>query len=193
MFDLTSVEEKERGNGGKLYIYPGVLNVVIKNWEAVKANTGTDQIKLTLSTVEAVENNTQADRDFYFPMSEGAQKYSMLKIKHIVTKVTKADNLKVVSTIDELAQLLNSITKNRKLRMKFSGEERLNGEGKVVTKALLGLPDFAEATHPGAEYEPVADQDSKLKFDPNNQYDLKKLEKDATNVAEEKPAVSVGW
>jgi hypothetical protein len=175
MFDLSDVKENA-GGGKRLYIYPGVLNVTINGWSATTNANGKELLQLEVTTVDAMSEGTQnASKKFDFYFTENAQEKSLQKVKHIVTKVTKEANIKPANDLAGFAGMLNSISKGKSLRMKFTGEQYLyNGEVKV--SARIGLPAFAEATNPGAEYEPVADADTKLVYDENNKYDFKKLE-----------------
>jgi hypothetical protein len=191
MFDLSNVVEN--GNGGKrLYIYPGVMNVTILGWSAAVNPNGKDLLEVILISNDALAEGTEnATRKFQFYMTEKAKERSLVSVKHIVTKVAKASDMKPAADLNGFANMLNSITKGKTLRMKFNGEEyEYNGE--IKTAPRIGLPTFAEATQLGAEYEPVADADTKLSYDVNNEYDLKKFVKDATSF-ETMPASNVSW
>jgi hypothetical protein len=192
MFDLSNVEENA-GGGKRLYIYPGVLNVTIVGWESGESATGTPFISVELVSNDALEEGTEnATKKFQFYMSEKAKDQSLVKVKHIVTKVTKEANMKPATDLAGFAAMLNSITKGKTYRHKFTGEEyEYNGEVKVA--ARIGLPKFAEATQPGAEYEAVAEADTELVYDVNNQYDFKKLAKDATEVTAATTAPGTSW
>ncbi len=183
MFDLSNVKENV-GSGKKLYIYPGVLNVTINGWSATTNPNGKELLQLELTTMDAMAEGTQnASKKFDFYFTEGAKEKSLQKVKHIVTKVTKEANMKPANTLAEFATMLNSITKGKSYRQKFTGEQYLyNDEVKVA--ARIGLPQFAEAINPGAEYEPVADADTKLTYDENNKYDFKKLESATVTTSE---------
>src|SRR5690606_24717846 len=112
MFDLNSVEEKNSGSGkADLYIFPGIRRVVIQGWESGESSQGNPLIKVKLITKAALDSGTDSARDFFFPLTEKAQEISMRKIKHIVTKVTKEENIKSVSSADEFVAMLNSLTK----------------------------------------------------------------------------------
>jgi hypothetical protein len=174
MFNLNEVKEGGNGNAG-LYIYPGVKEVVVKGWTTGSSASGTPLVEVELVTLEAFNAKTEnASKKFSFYLSDKAKDASMSKIKHIVTKVTKEANIKAVSTAQEFVDMLNFLTVNKSLRMKFIGEEyEYNGE--IKSAARIGLPAFAEAINPGAEYEPVEASATKLTFDKTNQYDYKTL------------------
>ncbi len=59
------------------------------------------------------------------------------------------------------------------MRIKFRGEEYIKQDGSVGTRAVIGLPEFAEAITADAEYPAVSD--TKLTF--NLDTDVKKLAK----------------
>jgi hypothetical protein len=197
MFNLKEVSEEVKGGGvNETYIYPGIRNnVVISKWShGTSSQKGTPFIAVHLVTKEGKAANVEP-KQFEFYVSEKAIPDTLARIKHIVTKVTTNAEWesKEPADLEEMVDHLNDISRGKVLRMKFTGEEYLNGQGEVKSSARIGYPEFAEAVEEGAEYPAVANEDTKLVFDPNNQYDFKKLPKDATNVAEEKPAVAVGW
>lgn len=192
MFNLNEVKENS-GNGGA-YIYPGVRNVTINGWSAGTSAQGKPFVEVELTTVEAMkEGKENTSKKFQFYMSDSAQERSMQKIKHIVTKVTTADRITNQPDLNSFVSMLNNISKGKSLRIKFTGEEyEYNGE--IKEAARIGLPNFAEAINPGAEYAPVADADTKLVFDKNNQYDFKKLAVDNTpDVGAAAAPANVNW
>jgi hypothetical protein len=182
MFNLNEV--KESTGNGSLYIYPGVREVVIKGWAKGESPSGTPFIEVELVTKDAFDAGTEnASKKFQFYMSEKAKDQSMVKVKHILTKVTKEANIKPATTADEFVAMLNALSRNKSLRMKFTGEEyEYNGE--VKEAARIGLPTFAEANQVGAKYEPVAEANTKLVYDKNDKYDFKPLTKTATAESE---------
>lgn len=91
-----------------------------------------------------------------FAFSEKAAKYSLRKLKHLLTKVVtekevaEFDNREFTS-VTELAKAFDEKLKNKSLRIKFNGKEVAATEGKSNWwKAQLGFPPFAEtlATNP---------------------------------------------
>lgn len=175
LFSNENVVEKVGGNGGK-YIYPGIYDeVIIKGvTSGTSKNKQTPFVAVELYTKEGGEQNSKS---FEFYMSENAADMSKAKLKHIATKVNteEAFNSISASSLEEYAQKLNSIMAGRELRMKFTGEEYENAQGDVKEAARIGLPNFAEATQPGAAYPPVSKEKSQLTFDKDNEYDFKKL------------------
>lgn len=171
LFNFASVEEKQVGGGNsQKYIYPGIRHrVVIKNVTEGKTPGGTPFIEFELYSKEG---GPETSRKFQFYTSEKAIAKSMEKIKHIATKVVTEEELNNAKSVEELRDLL----KGKVLRMKFTGEEYQNTSGEIKSRALIGLAPFAEAVEEGAAHPPVADEDTKLKFDDKNPYDFKKLE-----------------
>lgn len=175
LFSTTGVEEVVASGGNQKYIYGGVYNdVKISNVSSGATPTGTPYLRLTMHTAEGGD---QAARDFDFFFTEKAAPISMRKLKHIATKVvTEAEFETVKATnLSELVAGVAPLLKGRRLRMKFNGEEYRNAAGEVKEKATIGLPEFAEAIEPNAEYPVVADADTKLTYDKSNTYDFKKL------------------
>lgn len=192
MFNLSEVEEKSAGNGN-LYIYPGIREVVINKWIHGKStNKGTPFIAVELTTVEGKAAGNVDPRSFEFYLTDKTMKMTLSKIKHIVTKITTEEKFASKNPADEeeMVEHLNDLTRGETLRIKFTGEERLNAKGEIKDNATIGLPDFAEAIQEGAKYPVVPASESKLTFDKNNQYDFKKLPKDANTVPEQGMAVN---
>jgi len=181
MFNFSEVKENVGGGSG-LYIYPGVNEVKILEWGSGETPSGDALLTLKVISVEAdKEGNESAAKEFKneFRLYGKAQPYAMSKVKHILTKVVKESELKEVSSVDELVSMLNALTKNKSLRMKFNGRQyEYNGELKEA--ATIGLPPFAEAINPGAEYEAVASADTQLIYNPDK--DLEKVKVDNTTV-----------
>jgi hypothetical protein len=191
MFDLTQVEENVGGSGKRLYIYPGVMRVVIEKWDNGESAQGTPYVSVTMVSTDAKKDNVEnATREFKFYLTEASTKKQMEKILHIVTKVNKKENFRATSNVSDLVNLLNELTKGKELRMKFTGSQYLNQSGEVKDRPEIGLPRFAEAVKEGSDYPVVEDADTKLVYDANNQYDYKKLPADEVN-SDTKPSSSV--
>lgn len=192
MFNLKEVEEITGGNN-QTYIRPGILHdVIISKWvKGESINKKTPYIGLQLVTREGKKANIDP-RQFEFYITEKSQSQSISKIKHIVTKVIKEEEFssKSPNSIEEFVEHLNDISKGCSLRFKFAGEEYLNSNNEIKTKALLGFPPFAEAINEGAEFEPVSDSETKLTYDENNKYDFKRLPKPTDESDMDKNVVS---
>lgn len=96
----------------------------------------------------------------------GAIPYTLKKLKHLMTKVVTEDVANGAKTVAEV----NKILTGSKFRLKVCGEEYVNAKGETKVKSTLGLPNFAES----ADLEKGF---SRLRYDSNNQYDMKRLNK----------------
>lgn len=175
LFSNQGISEEVKTGNNQQYIYGGIYhNVIIADVTKGVFKNGTESLRLKMHTKEGGE---QAVKEFDFYFSEAAVKMSKTKLKHIATKVTKAANFDNMpaNSLDEYIQNYAKLVKGKELRMKFIAEQYLNSNGEVKDAAKIGLPEFAEATQTGAEYAPVADEDTKLVYDKNNEYDYKKL------------------
>lgn len=177
MFSTKNVQETVAGGGNnQTYIYGGVYHDVrIKDVMVHTAGTGTKALRIEMYTKDGGADTARAF-DFYF--SEKSAKIQMAKLKHITTKVAKEAEFEAIeaNNLDELAAGLKPLLKGKRLRMKFNAEQYQNQNGEVKDRPTIGLPDFAEAIVEGAEHSPVADEDTKLVYDKNNEYDYKKLD-----------------
>lgn len=177
LFSNKNVKEEVKTGNNQQYIYGGVYhNVIIK--EITSGESSVKKTPFVRVSMYTKEGGDQTARNFDLYMSENAAETSKKKLKHIATKiVTDAEFSEIeVDTLEEYADALNSLLKGQSLRMKFTQEDYLNNNDEVKQSPRIGLPNFAEATQKGAEYEPVADEDTKLVYDPNNRFDYKKLD-----------------
>lgn len=177
LFQTKGVTEvTERGTGQK-YIYGGIYNdVVIKGvGHGTSTNKGTPYIEVTMYTSEGGPDTA---RSFQFYFTERAAEGSMSKLKHIATKIVTEGEWEAVqaNTIEELAEALDALLRNQHLRMKFVVEQYVNNNNEVKDGARIGFMPFAEATQPGAEHAPIADEDTKLTYDKTNKYDFKPVD-----------------
>jgi hypothetical protein len=168
MFGGQDVQEVSKPK----YIRPGVLDVTIKS---VKGETNQNGNPTIVFSMHLVDGDAEATTDFRFYLSEKAAVTSYKKIRHIFTKVVKdADYLAATAdSVEGLGEAYNTKLAGKSLRIKFRGEEYLKQDGNTGTRAVIGLPEFAEAILDGAEYPVVAD--TKLTF--NAEVDVKKLTK----------------
>jgi len=154
------------------YIRPGIFDVTIKS---VKGETNQNGNPTIVFSMYLIDGDAEATTDFRFYLSEKAAVTTYKKIRHIFTKVVKdADYLSsTANSVEELGDVYNSKLAGKSLRIKFRGEEYIKQDGSVGTRAVIGLPEFAEAIADGAEYPAVSD--TKLTF--NLDTDVKKLAK----------------
>jgi len=159
-FTTKGIEEKVFESK---YITPGINEVTIAG--ITSNESGTPYVEFNFVSMK--NNNQTASIKFY--LSDAASKRSLEKIKHIATKVVSEsdiDNVQATSITDYSTKLSNLLV-GKSLRIKFSGETVAGKEGKGNwIKATIGLPTFAES---------LTVNPTKLKFDPNNQYDMKPL------------------
>lgn len=176
LFSNKGVEEAVIGGGNQKYIYGGVFHdVVISDVRSgASSQKGTPFIELDMHTREG---GPATKRAFQFYMSEGAAKTSKSKLRHIATKIVKLAEFEAVeaNTLEEYTDAIADLIKGQSLRMKFTAEQYRNANGEVKDAARIGLPEFAEAIQDGAEFAPVADEDTKLTYDKNSQWDFKRL------------------
>lgn len=195
MFNLKEVTEEVKTGVNETYIYPGIRNkVIIKKWSQGKSDNDkkTPYVSVHLVTEEGKAADVQP-KEFKFYMSEKAVPMSLVKIKHIVTKVTTSDKFESVepNDLEELVDHLNDISQGESLRMKFFGREYTNANQEIKEAAEIGLPDFAEAIQEGAEYPVVTDEDTALTFDKENKMDFQKLS--VSPSSESSAPANVAW
>ena len=155
------------------YIKPGVHeNVEVTGISTGEAKSGTPYVQIDFKTPDGLT----LEEKLYF--SKDGTKYSLRKIIHLFTQhmeravVDKADS--TAKTIGQYATNLYNLIKGKKTRIKFVGEEIEGTEGKQNwIKARLGFSPFAEPMT-------VSKTDSKLIYNPDNAYDLKKLDTSST-------------
>ena len=161
MFNTSGIEEKVFESK---YITPGISDVTISGIEGSNGDGKSPYVMFNFTKM-----NTTQTASIKFFLSEAASKRSLEKIKHIATKVVTEEAINAVSGNDAAtyAQNLSKLLVGKSLRIKFSGEEVQGKDGKNNWyKATIGLPSFAEK---------LGTTPSKLKFDANNNYDMKKL------------------
>jgi hypothetical protein len=158
-FGSEQADKQSTGNT-KRTIKPGVHeNVTITGVEQNLTPNGKKVVKVSFLAEDGAEATAE------WSLEGGAVPYTTRKLKHLVTKVVDAGQVKDTTTIDEVAKQVTGA----KLRIKFSGEEYVsNRDGQVRVKSVVGLPNFAESMV-------IPAKDTRLAYDPNNQYDLKKV------------------
>lgn len=167
---------KETTSSNQKYIYGGVYHdVVISNVAAgLSSQKQTPYVVIEMYTAEG---GKESAKEFQFYFSENAAEKSMVKIQHIFTKIGKLEDFENIVANDTVsfAAAIKPLIINGHLRMKFTAEQYENTAGEVKDVARIGLPPFAEAIAPGSSNEVVADADTALVYDKNNQWDYKKL------------------
>jgi hypothetical protein len=158
------------------YITPGVHEVTILKIEGTTSQSGLPMINISLHLKDGDSENANTFRIVMQKTNGEENEYSLKKLQHIATKVVTLESYLAVtgSNIEEYGQNLNDLLAGNSLRMKFTGEERLKTDGSGTTViSNIGLPDFAEAIQEGSEYPVVVE--TKLVYNPADQYDFKKL------------------
>lgn len=173
-FSTKNVEETvaEQKIYDKPYIDAGINEVTFVKIEGNPGQEGKSPF-ITIDFAKMSDNSKGVSEKLYF--SEKAIESSLQKIKHMATKVVTVDKIDAINESDVVAYAakLNSLLVGKSLRIKFSGEEIQGSEGKKNwTKAVF--PYYVSGkTPPFAEDLKV--KETKLTFDSNNKFDVKKL------------------
>ena len=146
---MTSFSTKGVTESGGKYIPYGIQEITITGVSAKEVGDGTSTPAIF---VDFKELKGEKILNIRFAFSEKATKYSLRKIKHILTKVitpmeVEAFDGKDFKTVTEMATALNTVLSNRPLRVKFQAEEVASRDAgsRPWKKAILGFPPFAEA------------------------------------------------
>jgi hypothetical protein len=187
----NKVSGEATGGNGQKYIYPGLRHdVVIEGITVGKFKTGTPYIGITMYTAEG---GPTANREFKLAFTPNTADFVQNKIKHIATKVATTEEVDAIfdeaNDLDGLVKDLNAILRGQHLRMKFIGEQYENANGEIKDRANIGFPVFAEAIQEGAGHPVIADADTELTFDKNNEKDFKRVK--VTADAEEEVGTEV--
>jgi hypothetical protein len=160
----------------KQYMKPGIREVEIVSFERFTAQNGNLSIIGTF-----VDTVTGGVHEEYFPCSEtistGKEKspfdITKQKLSHIGSATIGDDNLEKLSgdNLDEFINSLNTYLVGCKYRQKFSGEEKKSQNDRIYAITRIPLPN---SFNPMAEPLTVPLDDTRLKYDPTNPYDLKK-------------------
>jgi hypothetical protein len=163
MSNITfNFSDVQAGSSVKPSIKPGVHeNVTIGTISSETTPNGKSVVRVPFS----LDNG--ADLNIDMSMEGNAPQYTMRKLKHLMTKVADETLVNSASTIQDI----NKILSGKKLRIKFTGEEYVSQrDGKVYVKTVLGLPNFAEPMT-------ITPEMSALTYNPNIEYDLKRVNK----------------
>ena len=169
MYSTNGTEEKTFVSK---YVAPGIHVVKIVEVRGEEPDGFSPRLIFKFVDVD----NKEVEANLY--MSPAAQSKSMEKLVHIATKCVTRDAIDTVGgdSLVDWGKNVNQLLAGHKLRMKFIGNEIAGKDGKGSWfKADLGLPSFAEAVEAGAEYPPLSEGESKLTFDENNKWDMKRL------------------
>jgi len=152
-------------SGDPLRIGPGVSEVTI-----IKVEEGTMPYGNNIPSLDVTfQDSTKATYTEKFSMDteipegkeESSEDRSLRRIKHIGTKIVTEDIFNGIKNTTQLSAILVG----QKVRIKFAAREyEKDGEIKVATQ----LPNFFFA-------ESIATTPSKLKYDPSNKLDYRKV------------------
>jgi hypothetical protein len=163
MSNITfNFSDVQAGSSAKPSIKPGIHeNVTLGSITSETTPNGKAVIRVPFSLDNGAELNIDMS------MEGNAPQYTMRKLKHMMTKVVDENVVNSATTLQDI----NKILSGKKLRMKFTGEEYVSQrDGKVYVKTVLGLPNFAEPMT-------ITSEMSALTYNPNIEYDLKRVNK----------------
>jgi hypothetical protein len=148
--------------GGK-FLQPGISIVALTKVEGASPEGKSPYLDLIFKSKEGQTGNVR------LYMSEKAMEKSNEKLAHIATSIIGRDGIDAISseTIEDYGNKLTAALKEKAFRMKFTGKETIGGNGNKYINIAIGLPVFAEKL----DVNPT-----KLKYDPNNNYDLEKVQ-----------------
>jgi hypothetical protein len=157
-FNFSEVEVNEQVSKPRIKGFT-IQEVMITGVVDSVAKSGGSQIEVGFIN-DAGEEHTER-----MSLSGGAKKYTMIKLKHMMTKVSNEDTVNQVKNTDDI----NKILSGKRMRIKFTAEEFMDKNNNIRTKASIGLPSFAESIIEGKATE--------LSLDKDNKFDYKKYEK----------------
>lgn len=153
-------------SGDPSRIGPGVSEVTITKIEEGKMPYGNDIPSLEISFMDDTKAIFTEKFDMNTEVAEGKEESNeernLRRIKHIGTKVVDEPTF---NSIRNTAQLATHLV-GKKIRIKFSAREYTDKNGGV--KVATQLPNFFFA-------EDVKTTPTKLKYDPTNKWDYKKI------------------
>lgn len=163
------VQEKEYVSA---YLKPGIHVAKVQKVEYTQANSGNEGLLIVHEgkPMDDLEGKGQT-AETRFWMSEKAWPYTKDRLVIMADKLGVRDALDAIDagSASEYAVALNAIFAGKAARWKFAGEEIKGKEGKSNWfKAQLSNFGFIEALS-------VSEGESKLKFNPSDKYDMKRL------------------
>jgi hypothetical protein len=162
-FNFSEAEEIKVNESKPKRIKPGIHEVEITGVRVGTTSTGLPRLEIGFinangeTHIEKFSLNSKVNPG----KTKSGLDITMSKIKHIGTKVVSEEEINNAKTPEQL----NALLTGKKLRIKFCGEEFIGEKGKSI-KTIIGNGVFAESldTNP-----------SKLKFDENNIYDIRRI------------------
>jgi hypothetical protein len=139
-------------------IEPGVHEVKILGVTIEENKNGKKYIAIKC---ESLDGSAEHEEKMYISTDKGMEATTS-RIKHLLEVVVQKP-IETEVTVESISKSL----KNKEVRIKFTGEEFLNSKGDVAVAASFAFKSFAEH---------MSVNPSKLKYNPSNSYDYKKLE-----------------
>lgn len=144
MFTTKGVTETEEGK----YIKPGIHDVIITGVTSKEAE-GSNAPSVFINFQK---KGSEQQLNVQFAFSEKGTRFALMKLKHLLTKVTTENAVDAISAsnVTDLAKAYGKILTGKELRVKFSGKEVAGTNGKNNWyKAELNIPrkdtPFAES------------------------------------------------
>lgn len=166
MYTFNNTEETTKST----YIQPGIEDVTITGMSYVNETAATLSFKNDMN--QTLDYRIWINEDKKDTKGKTAFENSLEQILHIATKIMSEADFKAKATgntKEELIINLNNILMGKRVRIKFAGKEVQGTDGKKNwIKAVLPKFRFAESVS-------VPRSETKLVFDKNNQWDVKRL------------------
>ena len=190
MFNTSDVVVEQPKEYVSKYITPGITDASIVSLEEYVTPQDKKGLRFSFMrmTEDGVEQTSEATR-WMDDSKLGASKTlaDLVQIAEALGKRNELDEAaKASNSVSELASNVFKIIGNQRLRFKFSGKEVAGKDGKSNWfKSELSFYGFVESLA-------IPETESKLKFDTNNSYDMKKLSVTASAGVETAPSTT-GW
>ena len=151
------------------FLSPGIHEAKIQKIEYFEAASGTPGMKITHEGRSSEEGGVGQTAETTWWLSDKAWTYTKDRLVIMADKLGVRDGIDNITAqnAEEYVKELSPIFTGKAARWKFAGEEILGKEGKQNwTKAGLASFGFIETLNTSP---------SKLKFDENNKFDMKRL------------------
>jgi hypothetical protein len=170
-YNFNEVEVSE----GLSYITPGVVDCKIESIEDGVMPWG-DNIPSVEVTVESTTGATHTEKFNMSPIAKegkrSPQSWSIERLKSLGTKIVSEEEFNKCSSTSDIATALVG----KSVRIKFVGREYEANDGSIKSATDFGFRWFAES---------IDTNPSRLTYDPNNNWDFKRLPKSPEAKAEE--------
>ena len=156
------------------YLSPGIHEAKIQKIEYFEAASGTPGMKITHEGRPSEEGGVGQVAETTWWLSDKAWTYTKDRLVIMADKLGVRDGLDNITAknAEEYVKTLSPIFTGKAARWKFAGEEILGKVGEDGTKKS----NWTKAGLSGYGFVEALDTNpSKLKFDENNKYDMKRL------------------